>query len=97
MAAALCSFGSKGSDKGVRVTEGAIALTRTRGASSAARASVMWVRKKLTEMPDPAKVKADGTGLVYATFIGGSQNDRGLGMSLDTDDTVVIVGETLGL
>jgi hypothetical protein len=41
-----------------------------------------------------AKVKPDGTGLVYATYIGGSQDDRGLGLALDSDGSVFLTGDT---
>ncbi|HEX2386339.1 MAG TPA: SBBP repeat-containing protein, partial [Candidatus Binatia bacterium] len=40
------------------------------------------------------KVNADGTDLVYATFIGGTGNDRGKGIAVDNADKAYITGET---
>ncbi|MBN1993912.1 MAG: SBBP repeat-containing protein [Anaerolineae bacterium] len=41
-----------------------------------------------------AKVKADGTGLVYAGYIGGSGNDYGWGIAVDAAGNAYIAGET---
>lgn len=41
-----------------------------------------------------AKVKADGTGLVYAGYIGGSEGDVGVGIAVDAAGYAYIVGET---
>jgi hypothetical protein len=41
-----------------------------------------------------AKVSADGTGLVYAGFIGGAGNEAGRGIAVDTAGNAYIVGET---
>ena len=41
-----------------------------------------------------AKVRADGTGLVWATYIGGSQDDRGLALALAADGSVFLTGDT---
>jgi uncharacterized protein (TIGR03437 family) len=41
-----------------------------------------------------AKVKADGTGLVYCGFIGGSSIDRGNGIKVDVAGNAYIVGDT---
>ena len=41
-----------------------------------------------------AKVKADGTGLLYAGYIGGSGDDYGYGIALDHDGNAYIVGTT---
>lgn len=41
-----------------------------------------------------AKVKADGTGLVYCGYIGGSKFDQGLGLALDSFGNVYVIGHT---
>ncbi len=41
-----------------------------------------------------AKVKADGTGLVYAGYIGGAEGDVGIGIAVDAAGNAYIVGET---
>lgn len=40
------------------------------------------------------KLKADGTGLVYSTYLGGTKNERGYGICLDDTGNVSIHGET---
>ena len=41
-----------------------------------------------------AKVKSDGSGLVYCGYIGGSQSDFGEGIAVDVNGNAYIVGET---
>jgi hypothetical protein len=41
-----------------------------------------------------AKVKADGTGLVYCGYIGGRQTDRGLGIAVDINGFTYVTGTT---
>jgi hypothetical protein len=41
-----------------------------------------------------AKVKADGTGLVYCGYIGGAQNDLALGVAVDSSGNAYIAGVT---
>ncbi len=41
-----------------------------------------------------AKVKADGTGLVYAGYIGGSGHDYGRGIALDSAGNAYVTGDT---
>ena len=41
-----------------------------------------------------AKVKADGTGLVYCGFIGGDQQDYGTGVAVDSNGTAYVTGYT---
>ena len=41
-----------------------------------------------------AKVKADGTGLVYSGFIGGSDSDTGLGIAVDGNGNAYVTGFT---
>jgi len=40
------------------------------------------------------KVNPEGTGLVYASYIGGAENDRAFGMAVDGYGNAYIVGET---
>jgi hypothetical protein len=40
-----------------------------------------------------AKMSADGTALVYATYLGGSGSDQATGISVDSDGSVVVAGE----
>jgi hypothetical protein len=42
-----------------------------------------------------AKVKADGTGLLYCGFIGGSGDDEGRGIALDNDGNAYVTGFSL--
>jgi hypothetical protein len=41
-----------------------------------------------------AKVKADGTGLVYAGYIGGNNYDYGYGIAVDSEGNAYITGDT---
>jgi hypothetical protein len=41
-----------------------------------------------------AKVKADGTGLVYAGYIGGSDIEIGYGIAVDSEGNAYVTGET---
>jgi hypothetical protein len=41
-----------------------------------------------------AKVKADGTGLAYCGFIGGTGDDRGLGVAVDSNGSAYVTGAT---
>jgi len=41
-----------------------------------------------------AKIKADGTGLVYAGYIGGADNDEGKGMAVDDRGAAYLTGNT---
>jgi hypothetical protein len=41
-----------------------------------------------------AKVRADGTGLVYAGFIGGTGEDYGYGVAVDADGYAYVTGQT---
>ena len=41
-----------------------------------------------------AKLKADGSGLVYATYIGGAQNEEGNAIAVDAQGNAYITGET---
>jgi hypothetical protein len=41
-----------------------------------------------------AKVRADGTGLVYCGYIGGSDADSGLGIAVDSDGNAYVTGWT---
>ena len=41
-----------------------------------------------------AKVKADGTGLVYAGYIGGEYNDWGTGIAVDSEGNAYVTGDT---
>jgi hypothetical protein len=40
------------------------------------------------------KLKPDGTGILYSTFLGGSRSDVGLGIAVDSNQQAYIVGET---
>jgi len=40
------------------------------------------------------KLAADGGALLYGTFVGGSENDRGLALDLDVAGNAVVTGET---
>ncbi|MGE5343542.1 MAG: SBBP repeat-containing protein [Candidatus Omnitrophota bacterium] len=41
-----------------------------------------------------AKIKPDGTGLIYCGYIGGASSDRGCGIALDDLGCVYVVGDT---
>jgi hypothetical protein len=41
-----------------------------------------------------AKLKRDGSGLIYATFVGGSDDEAALDLALDSSGSVYITGET---
>jgi hypothetical protein len=41
-----------------------------------------------------ARVKADGTGLDYAGYIGGSGEDRGSGIAIDETENAYVIGQT---
>src|SRR5207249_5641672 len=41
-----------------------------------------------------AKVRADGTTLVYAGYIGGSDNDQGYGIAVDSAGNAYVAGVT---
>lgn len=40
------------------------------------------------------KLNADGTGLIYSTYLGGSDDDRGNGISVDRKGDAYVIGET---
>ena len=40
------------------------------------------------------KLNPNGTSLIYATYLGGSGNDRGLGLAVDEFENVYVVGDT---
>jgi predicted transcriptional regulator len=42
------------------------------------------------------KLKADGSDLIFSTFIGTSEDDAGLGIALDDAKNIVLAGVTLG-
>jgi hypothetical protein len=42
-----------------------------------------------------AEVQADGSGLVYSGFLGGSEVDRGAGIAVDTAGNAYITGDTM--
>jgi uncharacterized protein (TIGR03437 family) len=42
-----------------------------------------------------ARLKADGTGLEYSSFLGGGGDDLALGLALDTRNTAYVVGGTV--
>ena len=50
-----------------------------------------------SENPDVfvAKLSADGTSLVYSTYLGGSSDDEGLGITVDTSGNAYVTGATL--
>lgn len=41
-----------------------------------------------------SKINSTGNALVYSTYIGGSDSDRGLGLALDSEERVYITGDT---
>lgn len=41
-----------------------------------------------------AKVRADGSGLVYSTFLGGAQDDFGAGIAVDSTGNAYLTGLT---
>ena len=41
-----------------------------------------------------AKLNADGTALLYSTYLGGSKEDRGQGIDVDAEGNVYVVGKT---
>ena len=41
-----------------------------------------------------AKLSADGTALLYSTYLGGSKEDRGQGIDVDAEGNVYVVGKT---
>lgn len=42
------------------------------------------------------KLRADGSGLVFSTFLGGTQSDAGRSVALDRSDNIVVAGSTAG-
>jgi Tol biopolymer transport system component len=42
-----------------------------------------------------AKVNADGSGLIYSTFLGGSLTDRGAGIAIDAAGNAYVTGEVV--
>jgi len=51
-----------------------------------------------TSFPCPdvfvTKLKPDGTGILYSTYLGGTRSDIGLGIAVDSSQQAYIVGET---
>jgi hypothetical protein len=51
-----------------------------------------------TSFPCPdvfvTKLKPDGTGVLYSTYLGGTRSDIGLGIAVDSNQQAYIVGET---
>lgn len=40
------------------------------------------------------KLNAEGTGLIYSTYLGGSNRDRGFGIAIDNEDNAYVTGDT---
>ena len=43
---------------------------------------------------DQTKLKPDGSGLVFATYLGGDYTDRAYGLAVDRDGNAYVTGET---
>ncbi|HEY6167873.1 MAG TPA: SBBP repeat-containing protein [Verrucomicrobiae bacterium] len=41
------------------------------------------------------KINSTGTGLIFSTFLGGGDNDAGMGITLDAGGRIYVVGETM--
>ena len=91
-------LGGSGADIGLGIAlDSSANICVTGGAGSAdfpiTRDAVQTSLKGLSDA-FVTKIKADGSGLLYSTFLGGSQDDDGLGIVVDSAGSAYVAGET---
>src|SRR5262249_50165968 len=86
---------------GVYVTGATVSPDFPTSSSAFSRALKMGIcgassNPKIFPCPDAfvTKLKPDGTGILYSTYLGGSRSDVGLSIAVDANQQAYVVGET---
>jgi uncharacterized repeat protein (TIGR01451 family) len=92
-------IGGSGDDRGKAIAVDAVGNAYVAGETTSSQTSF-----PVTTGPDlthngladafVAKVNASGTSLIYAGYIGGFGNDRGMGIAIDSSNRAYVAGET---
>jgi hypothetical protein len=90
-------LGGSGADVGARIAVGGsgnVTVAGTTVSTNFPTASAVQASNAGGEDAFVAKLSPNGSALVYSTYLGGSNNDRGADIALDFNGNAVVVGTT---